>query len=105
MDRRPVDRLALVAGLVFIIVGFVFLLERLGIVDVSPSFVVPVLLVALGIGLLIGRGREVRPEPVIPTDMAPTDAPPAAVVDETLPQPTMPVTEDKPPATPVSDDA
>ena len=100
MDRRPVDRMALVAGLVFIVVGSVFLLERLGIVEVSPSFVVPLVLVALGIGLLTGRREVVREEGT--ADVEPPYAPPSGVIEEAHPEPTLP--DIPPPTTERTDD-
>lgn len=72
MEHRPTDKLALISGLVFIVLGFIFLLERLGVLDVSPSIVLPVILVALGVGLLIGRADAPRQEIAPPvTDEAP----------------------------------
>lgn len=94
MQPRPTDRTALLAGLVFIVVGCVFLLERLGVIDVPASFVLPVLLVALGVGLLMGRVERpatvetsnVRPTEVVHDDAVIADVPPEIPPDPTLPR-------------------
>ena len=97
MDPRPTDRTALLSGLVFIVIGCVFLLERLGVIDVSASFVLPVLLVALGVGLLMGRVE--RPATVETSDVGPPevrhddDAVIADVPPEIPPDPTVPRSE------------
>ena len=101
MDTRPLDRLSLVAGLVFIVVGSVFFLERLGVIEVSPSFVLPVVLVALGIMLLVGRvSVTVGDSP--PADVEAPYSPPPAVTEEVHPEPTLP--ETPPPSERPSDD-
>jgi hypothetical protein len=52
-----VNLTALISGLVFIVLGAVFLLERLSVIDVSAGFVVPVLLIGVGIGVVLGSRR------------------------------------------------
>lgn len=96
------------AGLVFIVVGVVFLLERLGVVSVSPSFVLPVILVAIGVGLLVGRraqppradavstdvhavAAERRPD--VPDDVSPEPDDGTPEPDDGTPEPTRPVEE------------
>ena len=49
---------ALISGLVFIALGVVFLLERLSVINVSAGFVVPVLLIGVGIGIVLGSRRS-----------------------------------------------
>ncbi len=53
---------SLISGIVFIVLGVVFFLERLSVVDVSASFVIPVLLIGIGVGVVLGSRRS-RPEP------------------------------------------
>lgn len=55
-DPRP-NRAALVFGIFFVIAGVVFLLERLGVWDFEFRYVVPLLLIALGVAVLLG-GRS-----------------------------------------------
>lgn len=50
------QRRALVAGLIFIALGVVFLLEALGVYELSPSALWPILFIVLGIGVLAGIG-------------------------------------------------
>jgi hypothetical protein len=51
-----------VAGVFFIAAGAVFLLERLGVWDVSLRVLGPVLLITLGVAIILG-GRASRPPP------------------------------------------
>jgi hypothetical protein len=51
-----------VAGVFFIAAGAVFLLERIGVWDVSLRVLSPVLLITLGIAIILG-GRASRPPP------------------------------------------
>ncbi len=53
---RP-DRGSLVAGLIFVGLGVIFLAERLGLIDVSGNYIWPILLIALGLSLLLGGDR------------------------------------------------
>jgi hypothetical protein len=48
----------LVAGLVFIAVGAMLLLEQLGIVDLRPGVLLPVLLIAVGAAVVLTGGRR-----------------------------------------------
>ena len=47
MDRRP-DRLSLVAGLVFVAAGIVFLLDALEVWNLRGDYLVPIALIVLG---------------------------------------------------------
>lgn len=77
------NRTAVVAGLLYVVLGLLFLLERLGAIVLSARFVWPTVLIAIGIAVLLGgRGRP-RGEPeFMPPEPAPerpppgTDAPP-----------------------------
>lgn len=55
-----VNKTSLIAGIVFIIFGVLFLLERLGAIDVSARYIVPILLVALGVALVVGATPKRR---------------------------------------------
>lgn len=75
---RRANLLGLLSGCVFIVVGFVFMLDRLALITLDERFVVPVILVAIGVWILLG-GRDRRvPEPPPPPPPSPptTDAPP-----------------------------
>lgn len=60
MADPGLNRSALVAGVFFIAAGVVFLLERLGVWDVSLRVLGPVLLITLGVAILFG-GRAHPP--------------------------------------------
>lgn len=62
MSDRRLDRSALVAGVFFIAAGAVFLLERLGVWEVSLRVLGPVLLITLGLAIILG-GRMHGPPP------------------------------------------
>jgi cell wall-active antibiotic response 4TMS protein YvqF len=63
MDRSDLNLTSLIAGVTFIVLGFLFLLERLDVIDVSGRYVVPVLLIALGVGVVFGSRRGSPPPP------------------------------------------
>ena len=71
------DRAALIAGLIFIALGTLYLLEEIGVIDVSSGFVVPVALIGLGIGLLLGRGGRAPRSPEPPPEPPPEPLSPA----------------------------
>jgi hypothetical protein len=60
------SRGSFVAGLFFVIVGVVFLLERLGVWDLRATYLWPILLIGLGASILVGswgrRGSGRPPE-------------------------------------------
>ena len=56
MNKR--QRRSLVSGIFFIIFGFVFLLEALETFELAPATLWPLLLVALGIVVLAGTGKD-----------------------------------------------
>jgi hypothetical protein len=60
-DRRP-DRLSLVAGLVFVAAGIVFLLDALEVWHLRGDYLLPIALIVLGIVVLASgwpaRGRR-----------------------------------------------
>jgi hypothetical protein len=58
MDRRP-DRLSLVAGLVFVAAGIVFLLDALEVWKLRGDYLVPIALIVLGI-VVVASGWPAR---------------------------------------------
>jgi hypothetical protein len=92
--RHELDVFSLVTGLVFVLVAAGHLLDESSQVDFDGRWVVPVVMVAIGVaslaGLARGRGREQGPaEPdEVSTATAATDADtsesPGADTDETL---------------------
>lgn len=54
MADRSVDRVALAFGLAFVVAGVLFLLDRLDVWQLRVSYVLPVFLIALGLGILVG---------------------------------------------------
>ena len=60
---RPLSRTAIVVGGIYIVLGVLFLLERLGAIGLSARFVWPILLIGAGVGILLGgRRRTYEPE-------------------------------------------
>ena len=59
-------RRGIASGLVFVALGVMFLLEALEVYTLSPSLLWPVLLLALGIGVLSGIGDDNDDEPQSP---------------------------------------
>jgi cell wall-active antibiotic response 4TMS protein YvqF len=57
-EERGYDAGALGFGIFFIVVGVVFLLERLGVFELRAAVLWPVLLIALGVALLIAARRR-----------------------------------------------
>jgi LiaI-LiaF-like transmembrane region len=58
MDRRP-DRLSLVAGLVFVAAGIVFLLDALEVWNLRGEYLVPIALIVLGL-VVVASGWPAR---------------------------------------------
>jgi hypothetical protein len=58
MDRRP-DRLSLVAGLMFVAAGIVFLLDALEVWKLRGDYLVPIALIVLGI-VVVASGWPAR---------------------------------------------
>ncbi len=56
MTKR--QRRSLLSGLMFIVLGVVFLLEALEVFELAPATLWPLLLVVLGIVVLAGTGRD-----------------------------------------------
>lgn len=56
MRARGADRLSIVAGVFFVLAGVLFLLDRLGILEVRGRYLWPALLIAVGAGVLMTAG-------------------------------------------------
>jgi len=54
MADRETNRSALVLGLFFIVAGVAFLLDRLDVWNLQARYLLPILLIVLGIAVLIG---------------------------------------------------
>jgi hypothetical protein len=61
MTNQGYSRGAVVAGAVFVVIGAVFLLEEVGVLDIDLGYLLPVLLIALGVAVLLS-GRRRPPE-------------------------------------------
>jgi hypothetical protein len=59
VDRSDLNVTSFVAGVIFVALGVLFLLERLGVIDVSARYVVPILLIGAGVAIVFGRGPRV----------------------------------------------
>ena len=58
MAERPADRVGLVVGAAFVVAGVLFLLDRLDVLDLRISYVLPILLIVIGLGIvLVGRPK------------------------------------------------
>jgi hypothetical protein len=62
-DDRSYNRTALLAGVIFVVIGVVFLLEQLDVYELRAVYVWPVVLIAVGVAVLLGglsslRGRD-----------------------------------------------
>lgn len=60
---REVDRVALAFGVGFVVLGVLFLLDRLDVWELKASYVLPVFLIALGVAILLGGRWRRPPEP------------------------------------------
>lgn len=73
------SRTALVAGTLYVVLGVLFLLDRLDVLSISGAYMLPVLLIGLGAAIIAGSlrrpAREPAPEPAPPSE--PTDPGPS----------------------------
>ncbi len=60
MTFEGLNRRALLAGLVFVVLGVLFLLEDLEVLDLKAAFVLPIVLIVLGVAVLVGTVMESR---------------------------------------------
>lgn len=66
MEQRDLDTTALVAGALFVILGILFLFERVGFLVIRAAYVWPLVLIGLGVVVLLGgsgRRGPARQEP------------------------------------------
>jgi len=54
MNDKPINRGSVVAGVFFILVGAAFLLEELDVWNLRAVYVLPVLLIAIGVAVILG---------------------------------------------------
>jgi hypothetical protein len=59
-DLRGYNRTALIAGLIFVVLGVVFLLEQLDVFDLRAAYVWPIVLIAVGVAVLLGGLSSLR---------------------------------------------
>jgi hypothetical protein len=62
-DARPFNRTSLAAGLVFLVLGVIFLLEALDVFDLRGAYVWPVVLIVIGAAVLVSGLRASRRPP------------------------------------------
>ena len=93
------NRLALISGIAFIVLGVVFAADALDWIDVSAQLVFPVVMIAIGAGVVLGaRGQrgerrttdeprpdEPRPDEPRPDEPRPDEPPPAPSKDDAPP--------------------
>jgi hypothetical protein len=60
--KAPRTRSALAFGVFFVLAGVAFLADRLGLWDVRVRYVVPLLLIALGLAILLGGRYAGKPK-------------------------------------------
>ena len=63
MTERGVDRVALAFGIAFVAAGVLFLLDRLDLLGLEVSYVLPIFLIALGVGIALGGRPKEPPAP------------------------------------------
>lgn len=62
MADPPVDRTGVAFGVAFVVLGVLLLLDRLEVISLRASIVLPILLIALGVGVLLGGSSSRRGE-------------------------------------------
>ena len=62
-NPRSYNRTAAIAGLVFVGLGIVFLLEALNVFELRARYVWPVVLIAIGAAILVSGIRSSRRRP------------------------------------------
>lgn len=64
MADRDVDRVGVAFGLAFVVAGALFLLDRLDVWELRPAYVIPIVLIVLGIAIVLGgRSKPMPPAP------------------------------------------
>jgi len=54
------DRKALIAGVFFIVMGVLFLLDQLDVIRLRAAYFIPIVLIVLGAAILISARRPAR---------------------------------------------
>lgn len=54
------DPTAVVAGLLFVVLGVLLLLEAFDVLDLRPSVLIPALFIGLGVAVLAGAARRTK---------------------------------------------
>jgi hypothetical protein len=54
------NKIALFSGAFFVVMGVLFLLEQLDVLSLRAAYVVPVILIVIGIGVLLGARPSAR---------------------------------------------
>ena len=83
------NRLALISGIAFIVLGVVFAADALDWIDVSAQLVFPVVMIAIGAGVVLGargqRGERRTTDEPRPDEPRPDEPPPAPSKDDAPP--------------------
>jgi hypothetical protein len=82
---RNRNLLALVSGIAFIVLGVVFAADALDWIDVSARLVFPVVMIAIGVGIVFGARGQRRER--LTTDEPPNDEPTTPSKDAAEPPP------------------
>jgi hypothetical protein len=82
------NRLALISGIAFIVLGIVFVADALDWIDVSARLVFPVVMIAIGFGVVLGaRGRRHESRDARPAEDPPPEPPAASTPDDAADKP------------------
>ncbi len=54
MNDKPINRGSIIAGIFFILVGAAFLLQELDVWTLRAVYVLPALLIAIGVAVILG---------------------------------------------------
>ena len=60
------NRTALIAGFCFLLLGIVFLLDEMGVIALEPAYILPLILIVLGVAVVLGAVLTARHEPPRP---------------------------------------
>jgi uncharacterized membrane protein YhaH (DUF805 family) len=60
MNRRDFHRGSVIWGLIFIVLGVLFLLDQLDVLDLKAAYILPVVLIVIGVTFLISGAASRR---------------------------------------------
>jgi hypothetical protein len=60
MTGRTFHPGSVVWGLIFILLGLLFLLDQLDVIDLRAAYILPIVLIVIGVAVLIGGGTARR---------------------------------------------